>query len=372
MLYSLKSLRQYSDNLIAEVKKAESGKDSSITLATYKLPTNVQSNIDKYQVISIGGSHLESALVSKEEDQVKIHSFEEIEIPNLNTVDVLMDLFGTYISSKVDKLIVNFAYPIQPKMRYDRFDGVLLRSVKSHALKGLVGKLIGQTIEDYVEQRFSRKIEVYVCNDTFGLGMASLHYQPNFDHTNTIAGVVGTGFNFGIFSDSETFVNLESGNFDKFDSTHSGDCIDALSDNPFGNRFEKEVGGGYLYKHFNLIAREEMLETCISSTRELSSLAETDTGREGQIAQKVLTRAASLVAMQIHALYTLKKDEHNLADDQDFLVLAEGTVLWKAHDFLPSVEDYLDQLCDMDGLDADCIRIEHLDHSGIIGAAHLI
>jgi hexokinase len=372
MLYTIQSLHEYSDNLIKEIQASASGKKNSIAYQVNPIPTNQQANIDKYQVITIGGSHLESALVSKKNNMVKILSFEETELPQLRYKQTLLDTIKPFVADDIDLIVLNFAYPLEPSLRDGKLDGKLLKSVKAHALEGLVGEFVGKTIEEFIYQDLGRNVSVNLCNDTLGLALAGLHYHESFTYRNTIAGVVGTGYNFGLFKNEKEFVNLESGNFDKFDSTHSGDCIDSLSDNPFAQRFEKEVGGAYLHKHFNLIAREEMLDVCIHSTKELSDLAEGQGKRENKIAQKVLMRAASLVATQIHALYNLQRDTFGLSDDDEFLVLAEGSVLWKAHDFLPMVEDYLDQLCDMDNEDAENIRIEHVENSGIIGAAYLV
>ena len=204
-----------------------------------------------------------------------------------------------------------------------------------------------------------------VCNDTTALGIGAINLKPNFNWENTVTGVVGTGFNFGFFEKENLFINLESGNFNKFSHTASAKFIDSESNEPGYQMLEKEVGGVYLNRHFNYYAKEMGLSTILKDGAEVSQTAKSGDNKEAVLARDLITRSASLVASHIAGLYDLKK-EMGMGSDQ-MLCALEGSLYWRGYGFKEVVNLVLSEL----GYENKII-IEGSDDLSLIGAANLV
>jgi hexokinase len=244
-------------------------------------------------------------------------------------------------------------------------DGELANGSKEHKLSDLVGKAIGLEIEKDVLLKLNQTISVAVCNDTVSLGLAgmdSLESQGNKSVAMAV-GIVGTGYNFGFFDSSKTFINLESGNFSNFKSSSTLSDVDIKSSNPTRNLFEKEVAGAYLWQHFNLISVQHGLNTTVSDSVKLSDLAQNDSTQAGEIARGLFVRSANMVAAHIAALadFMLESDLK-----QKLNLFIEGSVFWKGFEFEKNVKLALKDLTDKE------IEIREIEDSAILGAARLV
>jgi hexokinase len=339
MLYTLDQLNQFRQNLWQEVQAAAEGQTNSLAFAKNPLPAhNLVADREVFQVMMIGGSHLETAQARFREKQLELEGFWEEDIPKLHSREIVCQLVEKFLSPEVQVVCLNFAYPLEAFNRRGGLDGTLLRAPKEHKFEGLVGEAVGQTIEKYIREKTGRQVRVLVGNDTTALGLSGLTLKyPEYQPREMLAGVVGTGFNFGLFQDDHTFINLESGNFDKFTQSVSGSAIDQQSNNPGQQRLEKEVGGAYLVSHFNYLAQQYGLEGELQDSKELSEVAQQDSGQLSELARKLLSRSASLVAMEIAAL----KD---FAQAEKILVILEGSLAWKGYGYLESLRYYLEKL----------------------------
>lgn len=366
MLYSIESLKRISGALQQEISQAAKGQTNSLAFAKNPLPTTnlVQEN-QTFQVIMMGGSHLESALVKQVYGVIRILHVTDQDLPLLENREIVCQIFTQHLKPDVEVVCLNFAYPLQAVMRDGYLDGRLTSAPKQHNFTGLLGQNVGQILEEYVLERLGRKIKVTVCNDTTALALASLGYSEDFGPEQTMVGVIGTGFNFGLFENETTFVNLESGNFNQFDSTPTGQIIDRDSSNPGLQLLEKEVGGAYLASHYNLLAKESDLAITLESSKEVSQLATRNTPA-GRLAQQVLRRSASLVAAKIVAIYSYQKAKLKGDDNFQMLAMLEGSLYWKGHQYRQYVDEYLNLL----GV-ANKITIVGLERMGLIGVAKL-
>lgn len=368
MHYSLSELYTFAQNLTQEIKSAQQGNKNSLAFARNVLPTkNLVGFNQTFQVIMMGGSHLESALMAFEtKSKLKITNFTETLLPKLDSKEIVCDIFLKHLDPKASVVCVNFAYPMRAINRDGLLDGVLISTPKEHKFEGLLNQTVGLELEKYVEEKTGRKIQVTVCNDTVALGLAAVDYNYHFDYRNAAVGIVGTGYNFGLYEEKNVFVNLESGNFDNFTQSPTGKIIDKESINPGKQLLEKEVGGAYLNKHFNLLNKDQDLD--LKNTQELSKLAENKLGKEeGLVALEIIERASSLVAMQILALYNFKKETSENPENFRILILLEGSLFWKGYKFYEFTVETLARL----GLTPEKYIITHFDKIGIKGVAKL-
>jgi len=365
-MHPLSYYRTVSDSILAQLQLAATGQRTSFAYASNPLPTTpIVPNNTPFQVIIIGGTYLHVHTVQRQDKKLQILTSAQQPVPQLSSSKVLMQVVDEVISTDVSAVAVNFAFPMDVVIRDDLIDGRLICGTKDHTFEDMIGSVIGQEIEQEMQQRRGQALTVSVCNDTVALGFAALdRYSSDLSVSRLAAGVVGTGFNFGVFTSATEFVNLESGNFADFPRTQSAKQVDAYSKNPGKQLFEKEVGGQYLWQHFNIQAEAEGIDIRLSDTEKLHALAESDPTRAGQLAMEVFTHAASMVAAEIAALNIFSQEKTQ--SYAPFMVVIEGSVYWRAHDFADTVQDVLSRLT------PDPINIVYLKNSGVTGTARLL
>lgn len=236
-----------------------------------------------------------------------------------------------------------FSYPAQSS---PDGDAVLLRWTKGLRIQGVVGHKVGQALRESLKQEGFSTSGVKVLNDTVAslLGGAHLYAKPEYG-TNYIGLILGTGTNMaGVFGrphfskvecTQPMVVNLESGNFNCPHLTALDDKLDAQSENPGAQRFEKAVSGHYLPQLFDLAQPGHNLGT--DSSR-LVSLRDSDSSEAGRTAAALLRRSARLTAAGLAAVASLYPSERHTA------VLGEGGLLWGDSHFAPTVEKTLLEL----------------------------
>ncbi len=354
-LYSKEELDQIADNWSVELAQAEAGEKTSLVFAKHQIQT-IGGREEKGLVIVVGGSNLIVAEILRKDGVLEILSYEKSRLPVLETKEQLFGILTAKIPQEISKLALNFAYPLDPFSRGSFLDGVLIAPSKEHKLEGLVGRPVGQELEEFLQQNYARKVEIVVANDTVCLVLAGLsRSQPN----SLAGGIVGTGFNFGLFIDQETVVNLESANFDKFEQTETGKKITEQSNNPNKGKYEKEISGAYLFEHYNILARDAGLEP-VESTNDMNTIARSES-KSAEIAQRLFNRSASLVAAQIAGIYRFKQT------NQLSLVM-EGSMFWNGWNYKNLVYD---NLRDLD-VTLNHLQVFKIERSYLLGAAELI
>ncbi len=350
-------LKTITDNFAKELRDADAGKKTSLPFIVHQLSNKpLVKEREVFQVIKIGGSILQKSNVYSDNNAIIIKTLEEEHLPVMTTKDVFLSVIDKNISPKTTVLALNFAYPLKPIFSNGKLDGELDRGVKEHAFQGLVGQLVGETIERYIQSKYGRVIRVSIANDTICLTLAGLTKYP----ANTIAGgIVGTGMNFAVFLDKTHLVNLEAANFNKFSQSDEGKQIDMQSITPTEHLFEKEVSGGYLYHHFNiLLAKNQIKHPTIENTEQLDRLARGNIQMVSALARGLFEHSASLVACQVAGMAEFKKC--------DMTFVMEGSLFWVGWQYKSMVEKYVSQLTKYS------IQFEEIKDCGIIGAAKLV
>jgi len=360
--YPLPSLIGMKADFVTEIESAQNSKDSSISFLLHSLENKPQLKIgEMFQVMVIGGSNFHSCIFTKKDERNHYSEVTKSSIPIFNTKEIFLDFILKNLQPDHNYLAINLAYPLEPVTRNGLLDCVLLKGTKEHEFKGLIGETVGEEIEKYIKETLDRDITVLVANDTIALVLAGIH-EIKAPPISLVGGIVGTGVNFGFFYNETQVVNLESGGFNKFESSESGLIIDQNSSSPGEQLFEKEVAGGYLYKHYNIINKLYGLGLKeINSSDELSSLAITKEDNGRSLAQLLLERSASLIAVQIAGIYEFKK----LAK-LNFII--EGSLFWKGHNYSDLVKKYLGKL----GVSESSINIIKIHRSYLLGIASLL
>jgi len=257
----------------------------------------------------------------------------------------------------VSVVALNFAYEMQSVFDNDKLDGILIRPSKEHTFTGLVGEKVGATIETYIKETRNQDIAVSCANDTICLLLSGL-IKAKWEHL--AAGIVGTGFNIAIFLDEHTAVNLESGSFKNFPQSEAGKTIDATSAKPGQAIFEKEVSGGYLFKHFNMLIKKRRIDYQeINSTWELKKLALKNIPVVSDLAKELIHYSASLVACQIAGITLFMK--------HDMTFIMDGSFFWDEKIYIDYVESRLKEL-----VPQHKINFIKVKDTTVVGAAKLV
>lgn len=258
---------------------------------------------------------------------------------------------------------INFAYNLFPVVgEMGELDGIMNQgNSKGHAFKGLQQKQVGMTIKNYLKNKLGQSIVVSVANDTVCLIISGL--GKDTDRKNLIAAIAGTGYNVAIFLDENTVVNLQASDFAGFGPTATGRVVDAESKNVGKQMYEKEVAGGNLYKHFNVLIPQLNLQiTPLHSSEELSRLAKSEKGTESQVARELLERSASLVAAQLAGIYEFKGKPLVLT------CITQGSLFLNEPDYISNIQSQLEAL----GVPQNLFEFKKIENSDVLGVIKLI
>ena len=359
LLYTPRRLSEIAQSFAQELTDAQKGKQTNLRFIKNPLPPHalVQNN-QQYQVITIGGSKLKTALVTKKGKGLVMGKTQVFSLPILQTKEIFFSCLSDHMTLDAPVISLNFAYALSPVLRDSLLDGNLLSPSKEHTLDGLIGKTVGKELEIFIKKTYNKTMHVTVANDTVCLIMAGLEKAP----AATIVGcVIGTGVNAGFFLDNYMVVNLEAANFDKFPQTETGKIIDTASTKQGTALFEKEVSGAYLYQHYNkLIKVLNIAVPPITETKTLSYLSRRGNTQQKELARILLERSASLAASMLAGIYFFKQQPK-------LTCIMEGSVFWKGWQYEETVRQYLEEL----GVGEKNMSFVKITHSDLLGGAKL-
>lgn len=264
-------------------------------------------------------------------------------------------------------------------------DARLLRWTKGVDIREMIGQLVGRPLLDYLNSKTDVKFTgIKVLNDTIASLFAGL---TDRSYDAYIGLIVGTGTNMATFIPAERIkklkpewgvegpvpVNLESGNFCPPFLTAVDDTVDATSDNPGRQRFEKAVSGmylgGILKSAFPFDQFEEQFDA-----RKLSSIMNyPDIYKEiyVQVAQWIYHRSAQLVAASLAGLIMLLKSYDK--EMRRICLVAEGSLFWsenkKNKNYHTLVMEKLRELLDELGMEEVEVYINNMANANLIGTA---
>jgi len=353
-----KILQTITKNFVQELTDAKAGRKTSLPFIIHQLASHpIVAPGETFQVLKIGGSILQKSLVQRPNGEILIKTFEEEHLPVMTTKDVFLSVIDRHIDPGVKIIAINFAYPLKPVFEGGVLDGILLNGTKEHAFNGLMGQRVGKTIELYIKSKYGRTIRVSTANDTICLTLAGLtRHTPK----QISGGIVGTGMNFAIFLDDTHLVNLEAAGFDKFPQSEEGKQIDAQSVEKGKSLFEKEVSGGYLYHHFNiLLTKNRIKHPSIDSTHAMDKIARGNIAGVSNLARDLFDHSAALISCQIAGITNFNK--------HDMTFVMEGSLFWVGWRYKQKVEEYVKLLAPKYK-----ITFEEIKDCGILGAAKLV
>lgn len=259
-----------------------------------------------------------------------------------------------------------FSYPSET---LPSLDARLLRWTKGIQVAGVEGTSVGDGLGRALAARGLRPGPVHVLNDTVATLIGGAFAHGGAQRASFIGLIVGTGTNMATFLPASRIpklgtghfvapmaVNLENGNFNPPHLQPFDAEVDAASENPGAQRFEKAVSGAYLPRLFARLCPEH---PALSSAADLVKLRDEGSGETQRIARELLQRSADLVASALAAVSDV------LGSPAEIGVLAEGSLFWGDPSYAPRTQATLHTLLG----EHTQVRIHRLDHVNLIGSA---
>ncbi len=248
-----------------------------------------------------------------------------------------------------------FSYPSEVTPQRD---AKLLAWTKDMDLPEVVGTYVGSGLADALVRAGFSPPRVHVLNDTVAAMLAGTTLID--DPRQVIGLIVGTGTNLSGFFDgapklrhlpSPMAVNLESGYFFPPHLDPADDRLDAASNNPGRQRFEKAVSGYYLPYLYQDLSGQPSFDPTQGSGALVKLRAQGD-----PIAAQLLSRSADLVAAALAGVI-------DLYPPGKVGILAEGSLFWRDPEYAPRVTQTLTALV------GDRFSILHQNDANLFGAA---
>lgn len=349
--------QQIKQNFYQELHLASIEKLSSLSFIKHHLAAKPVVTEGMIQGIVIGGTnYLLATEILNKNGTKKIMLRKSGKLPDLKSRKVLADFFKKHINRKASAIGINFGFPLKPVPgSYGELDGILLYGTKEHTFSGLqepIGKL--------VKSLTNNTVKVSVANDTVCLSLSG-------DGSENGSFVAGTGFNICLAirnKTTKTLVNLEGGNFNKFIPSSILHKIDADSEKPGEQLFEKAISGKYLALYFNEKIKERNLSVPpLSTSQELSELShENNPGIARDLARAIISRSAFLVGAALAGVYEFYNHP------QKMTLIGEGSLLWNGWHYHENIQKQLVNL----GIPQTAVTIIHIKDSSITGAFGLL
>ena len=337
---------------VKELQLSAKGETTSLPFVVHEFsPIPLVPDGEAFQVLKIGGSIGQNALVVKQGREILVKAMEEERLPLFSTGKAFLSYIKSHLRKKINYLAINFAHELKPVFENNRLDGILSRASKEHAFIGLIGKQLGVSVEKFIYEKFHRQVIVSVANDTICLTLSGLTLvKPE----RIAGGIIGTGMNFAFFLNQRQLVNLEAACFDKFEASPEGKTIDRKSLHPGEALFEKEVAGAYLYQYYNLRTGGKL-----TATHELDKVARGEISGDKQIARDLFKRAAQLIACQVAGIARFKQ--------RPMTFVMEGSLFWIGYNFRKTMAETVKLLAPDFPVSFKAIK-----DCGIVGAAKLL
>lgn len=372
-ILSAEDIKTISHSFYDELRAAYEGKQNSLSFLIHKLPLQPLIEEDsRIQIMVFGGTIFKTALFQKKEGKlIQLGDESEKKTPLFVDRNTFVHFARQELIENIQYLSINFAYPIKPVLNNGFIDGILLRGTKEHRFVGFIGESIGKTIQETVMKDTRKPIHVAVANDAVCLLLSE---ADKMNWPEVVGGIVGTGTNYALTLPHQTVVNLESGNFHAFPLSDAGMHIDEESTDRGKQLIEKEISGAYLFKHYNYYVQKESIDVpLLTSTTQLSEIAENNIHIGSEIARSILKRSAALTAAQMAGIHTFKSYLANstgstLRQAQGKLTfIMEGNLFWHGYKYKQYIEEYLNAL----GLQ-EAISFTKNEHHSIKGALKLL
>ena len=335
-------------------------------------------------VLDLGGTNARSATLHMRGNQLAIDKgpFEAL-LPLKRGIPLAKE---TFLDAQVDlirklhpetglPLGYCFSYPMR-----STFDGdaELLHWTKEVFVPETVGHHVGKMLMDRLATDDFNCKHIVVINDA----IASLFAGLSLDAVDAYIGlIVGTGTNMALFIDSSHVaklpvglswsgdipVNLESGNFIPPHLTQYDSIVDAQSENPGRQLFEKAVSGAYLGRILKAFFPNSSFDPD-SGSRGVVALAHesNESDQTSIVAREILKRSARLVAASLAGTLNLIASTRSIRRAR---IVAEGSLFWKAPGYSSEVRQTLESLLINMNLPDVTLDIVKVANANLIGSA---
>ena len=359
------------------------------------LPTYIYPSPDRISgtayVMDLGGSNLRASVVSIHDNDIRfLAPVKSVEIPWQRNIpfprEKLLAMQADLIRSLdfPDSCPMGYCFSY-PTTSIANGDATLIRWTKGIHVPSMVGQRIGEMLVAYIRQHHAKvKIPfVSVLNDT----VASLFAGLAGDRKDAYIGlIVGTGTNMAAFFPSgqipklgkeiapqkDVPINLECGNFNPLFLTKWDQMVDADSENPKEQRFEKAVSGMYLGRIFKVVFPDSDFDASSGAQGlvEILSAGYDLTPDQKMVAHAIYERSAHLVAAQLAGLV---KVLCAASSTKTIKIVAEGGLFWSQirdeKPYAQSVRQHLDALLRKMNLHAITVEFSNIHQANLAGAA---
>jgi hexokinase len=308
-------------------------------------------------VIDTGGTNMRAAVVNLAQGKATVVSGPVKKTLPMRTGEKLSadEFFQAQAATARDLaqasgLAVGYCFSYPSENSPDK-DSRLLRWTKGIDIPGVPGTLVGSQLGVALGKQGLAPGPVRVLNDTVASMLGGSWVHSEVPSERCIGLIVGTGYNMAAYYSAaqsskipksfpgKMAVNLESGNFDPPHLSEYDRQVDAASDNPGFQRFEKAVSGYYLPFLFERILPGHPGFDPAQGTGALVALRDSGTGQAQQIAEALLARSADLVAATLVSVI----DEYE-PNGEPVGILAEGGFFWNDPQYAPRLSQTLTRL----------------------------
>ena len=404
-----KSLAVYLD----EMKKGLCG-EAMLPMA----PTYVHGDINAVDgsalAIDIGGTNLRFAIVKVDENgEVRVSDIIKAPLPGKDESIDSESFFAMLANHMVpflkstDIISCSFAQEIK---HFPDLDGRVVALSKEFCVKGLVGKLFGESLKEVLAKIGFAGKRIIVLNDTVGVAGCMAHKSDLYD--SFIGLVMGTGTNTCYIEDSNNirkinnsdtqnmFINVESAEFIPVNRGKFDRELDLMTEIPGDAPMEKMTSGRYVGNLFWLtlqyavdegylseqlkekLFKRGMMDTIAMSDfladpygdGEYVMMCDTLADREFlyTVGQTLVKRGAKLIALEIAGAAI--KTGRGTVKEKPVCVVAEGTTYYTLKGLKEEVEGLLGTW--LQGEKGVYVNVNKVDNAaikgiGIIGLSYL-
>lgn len=372
--------------LKSKILKGLHASDQEIACLPTYVPGDASPQHGQALVVDFGGTNVRAAVVSLDEGKLTIEKGPVVQaIPVTRGVAFdkteFLDILGKLIASLEPPSSLPLGYCFSyPAASTPDGDALLVKWTKGMAVENTINEKVGHMLTEHIAT-YTPPItcsRVTVINDTIASLMAGTVVE---EADGYIGLIVGTGNNMAAVLDLDEMtklpkelnwtaplpVNFESGNFRPPHLTQWDDKLDAASDNPQHQRFEKAVSGVYLASVFKAAMPESSLDpsTGAKGLVDLAYHSDSATGAERQLALQILTRSSQLVAASLAGVVELLNDMH---PRNSICIVAEGGLFWGDPNYKTRTSDTLGSLLTELGLGHISVDIVSVENANILGS----
>lgn len=383
---TLSQLLEIAEHLEDKIVEGLQAPDQEIHAIPTYVPSLNAPKEGRALVVDLGGTNVRAAVASLHNGALQLEKGPvTAAIPVKRGVPLARDAFLESLAELIASLAPDSDLPVgycfsYPAESIPDGDARLIRWTKEVFVNDTVGERIGSMLLSQLAgyKQPVRCSTVTVINDT----VASLLSGPASVQADGYIGlIVGTGTNMAMFMEPDVIpklpehlnwkgplpINLESGNFTPPHLTEWDDQLDARSENPREQRFEKAVSGVYLATLLHIACPESTIDPQ-SGSKGVVNAAYHSAGsaqKEVECAQHILARSAQLVAASLAGLIHLLNRHHAR---KTICITAEGGLFWGHPSYKQQAENTLKSLLESMGLGHIAVDIKHISHANLLGS----